>query len=259
MKDIKKTNWFEERELPNIYNDLDLLKAFSIVKNRFNGNPRCYTRNDYILFINTIYAAFRDLYYSTHLQDDLTTECQVGYVKKGHTFKKGDSLYSVLEQIFTGEGDIPDTPIEPDEPTIVGFYTNIIKPVGRDYYDENWEGKSNLIEGTPFSEVQYSSEEFSQNTVLFDKTDWGYLASSSWRANPIMIESSKPLNEIIKEISLHQTTGGWNKNTIGTTNVELSWFDLKKSTEGKYVYELNESKATMNIADCDYLIKIEFI
>jgi hypothetical protein len=75
MKDIKKTNWFEERELPNIYNDLDLLKAFSIVKNRFNGNPRCYTRNDYILFINTIYAAFRDLYYSTHLQDDLTTEC----------------------------------------------------------------------------------------------------------------------------------------------------------------------------------------
>ena len=31
MKDIKKTNWFEERELPNIQNDLDLLKAFSIV------------------------------------------------------------------------------------------------------------------------------------------------------------------------------------------------------------------------------------
>jgi hypothetical protein len=51
------TKWFEDRELPTINSPEDLLNAFSIVKNQFNGSPKYYTRNDYILLINTIYAA----------------------------------------------------------------------------------------------------------------------------------------------------------------------------------------------------------
>jgi hypothetical protein len=33
-----------------------------IVKSRFNGHPHKYTRNDYILFINTLYAALMASY-----------------------------------------------------------------------------------------------------------------------------------------------------------------------------------------------------
>lgn len=260
MKKITKTNWFEERELPDIHNYLDLLKAFSIVKNRFNGNPHCYTRNDYILFINTVYAAFRDLYYSTHLIEDVTTQVAVGFVKKDEVFKKGTSLQEVVERIFTGEGE-PEQPDIPDGPIIEEniFYTNIIKPVGRDYYDSNWDGKSNLQEGIEFNMVQYSSVEFTTTDVMFDKSEFAILPSSEFRNDKLQILSPKPLDQILDKITKHLSSN-WSEDPLCST-VDLSIFEFKNMVNVKnaewYMYELNEDKLPFSLGN-DVLIKFIF-
>ena len=117
------TKWFEDRELPNINSPEDLLNAFSIVKNQFNGSPKYYTRNDYILLINTIYAALTKKWNqgqdSAVLSKDITSNYypEVGYVKDATTLFKGTSLTDALEQILVGT---PDTPIKLQDPTIHG-------------------------------------------------------------------------------------------------------------------------------------------
>lgn len=117
------TKWFEDRELPTINSPEDLLNAFSIVKNQFNGSPKYYTRNDYILLINTIYAALTKKWGqgqdSAVLSKDITSNYypEVGYVKDATTLFKGTSLTDALEQILVGT---PDNPIKLQDPTIYG-------------------------------------------------------------------------------------------------------------------------------------------
>jgi hypothetical protein len=50
-------SWFDPKELPIITNSVELEEAMGIVKSRFNGHPHKFTRNDYLLLINTLYAA----------------------------------------------------------------------------------------------------------------------------------------------------------------------------------------------------------
>lgn len=265
MKDIKKTNWFEERELPNIENDNDLLKAFSIVKNRFNGNPRCYTRNDYILFINTIYAAFRDLYYSTHLQKDITTDIKVGFVDKGTVLEKGTSLQKIMEMIFIGNGEEP----EPEPPVVEEnvIYTNIVNPVGKEYYAFGLSGiehKSNLSEGTTFVKSSYSSELLKDiNKVSSDY--WGYI--NKFENDQIFIETYKPLDTIISKIQVHQPINQWplqDDIPQGEWSV-YDWFVLESTSvidnNTKYRYKLNLGNVidhAVSFDDADILIKIIF-
>lgn len=52
-------SWFDQNELPLINSIDDLKKAMEVVKSRFNGYPHKYTRNDYLLLINTLYAALK--------------------------------------------------------------------------------------------------------------------------------------------------------------------------------------------------------
>lgn len=61
MKENTNSNWFEDKKLPTINNQDDLEQAFSIIKNKFNGSPKFYTRTDFILLINTLYAALKRL------------------------------------------------------------------------------------------------------------------------------------------------------------------------------------------------------
>lgn len=258
MKDIKKTNWFEERELPNIENDLDLLKAFSIVKNRFNGNPRCYTRNDYILFINTIYAAFRDLYYSTHLQKDITTDIKVGFVDKGTVLEKGTSLQKIMEMIFIGNGEEP----EPEPPVVEEnvIYTNIINPVGSDYYDG--EGyMDNLQEYVSFDYLDFSTEILKDVNNKIDKTSWGVIPDVRTRGDiKMQIISNKPLEDILEKIVKH-TTSDWSEDQLFNNPIKLTCLKLIKEDTFKgqhcYFYELDESEFNLAL-ESDVLIKFVF-
>jgi hypothetical protein len=43
------------------------------VKARFNGHPHTFTRNDYLLFINTLYAALTSAY-NTGSSAELTSD-----------------------------------------------------------------------------------------------------------------------------------------------------------------------------------------
>lgn len=249
----KKTNWFEERELPEIQNDLDLLKAFSIVKNRFNGNPHCYTRNDYILFINTIYAAFRDLYVSTHLQEDITTDINVGFVDKGTILKKGTSLQEIMEMIFIGNGEEP----EPEPPVVEeGLYTNLFNPIGFDYDDINGEGQSDLTEYTPFKSIQYSSNEYKEDKY-YKESFYAIIPDQSWVDTDIIIKTKYPIENIISSIDILQNqTKNWPKNSLGELVIQFDWFDCTKE-ENSYIYKYNREKAKVP-NDMDLFIKINF-
>lgn len=258
----KKTNWFEERELPNIENDLDLLKAFSIVKNRFNGNPHCYTRNDYILFINTIYAAFRDLYESTHLQKDITTDINVGFVNKGTVLEKGTSLQKIMEMIFVGNGEEPD----PEPPVVEEnfIYTNIVNPVGKEYlYMQNGLVlNSGLKEYEEF--ITLGPHDISvMNSINSDS--WAYLSFAY--IDEYIIETYKPIETIIKKIELHTTNLNWllatdvNWQNLGV----LDWFKLvnQEQIDGKtkYTYKVITDpsiKPGIDLLSMDNLIKFIF-
>lgn len=113
--------WFNENELPKITDIDSLEQAFGAVKARFNGHPHKYTRNDYLLFINTIYAALTANYADTdqsvsaELTQDLNVDypLEVGYVKNSNHFSKGTSLEDVIRTILKGDSGtvILDEPI----------------------------------------------------------------------------------------------------------------------------------------------------
>lgn len=64
-------SWFDQNELPIINSPDDLKKAMEVVKSRFNGYPHKYTRNDYLLLINTLYAALKYSGDTTDLQQNI--------------------------------------------------------------------------------------------------------------------------------------------------------------------------------------------
>ena len=132
MKENTNSNWFEERELPTINNQNDLEKAFSIIKNKFNGSPKFYTRTDFILFINTLYAALKKSFDIGSASATLTSDIQsnyfpeVGFIKENDVISKGTDLTDALKMIFEGQ---PDALIDLDQPTIESSLN------GEDWYD----------------------------------------------------------------------------------------------------------------------------
>lgn len=119
-------SWFDQNELPQINSPDDLKRAMEIVKSRFNGHPHKYTRNDYILFINTLYAALMASYsgsgggsesISATLTQDLSVNypLEVGFVESGKYYYKDTPIEFVLRDIL--KQDIES--IKLDSPEII--------------------------------------------------------------------------------------------------------------------------------------------
>lgn len=124
-------SWFDQNELPQINSPDDLKRAMEIVKSRFNGHPHKYTRNDYILFINTLYAALMASYsgsgggsenISAKLTQDLSVNypLEVGFVESGNCYRKDTPIEFVLRDILTQ--DIES--IKLDSPEIISSEGN---------------------------------------------------------------------------------------------------------------------------------------
>ena len=45
------------KDLPHIQSKEDLMRVFSLLKIHFDSNPKMYTRNDFMLLINSLYAS----------------------------------------------------------------------------------------------------------------------------------------------------------------------------------------------------------
>ena len=109
-------SWFDQNELPQIDNFGDIKRAMEIVKSRFNGHPQKYTRNDYLLFINTIYSILLYLY---HREVTVTRDIEskynpnTGFIKYKDIVPMGSSLTEVLEQLLIGnETPVEKTPVQ---------------------------------------------------------------------------------------------------------------------------------------------------
>ena len=137
--------WFYENELPKITDIESLESAMGTVKARFNGHPHKFTRNDYLLFINTLYAALQNILNTSSgstsaiLSNDLTTNYspEVGYVGPGTDYKKGDSLEKIITDILVGQRDKKKLP----KPSINGnnFVNNEVIEITS---DEEYADKS---------------------------------------------------------------------------------------------------------------------
>ena len=103
-------SWFDPKELPIITNSVELEEAMGIVKSRFNGHPHKFTRNDYLLLINTLYAALQAAYssagntVSAELSQDLNPNypLEVGYVKDTAYYSSGTKLEDIIKDILVG-------------------------------------------------------------------------------------------------------------------------------------------------------------
>lgn len=103
-------SWFDPKELPIITNSVELEEAMGIVKSRFNGHPHKFTRNDYLLLINTLYAALQAACnsagntVSAELSQDLNPNypLEVGYVKDTAYYSSGTKLEDIIKDILVG-------------------------------------------------------------------------------------------------------------------------------------------------------------
>lgn len=103
-------SWFDPKELPIITNSVELEEAMGIVKSRFNGHPHKFTRNDYLLLINTLYAALQAAYnsagntVSAELSQSLDADypLEVGYVKDTAYYPIGTKLEDIIKDMLVG-------------------------------------------------------------------------------------------------------------------------------------------------------------
>ena len=171
-------NWFDENELPNITDINSLEQAMGAVKARFNGHPHKFTRNDYLLFINTLYSIFTYLIQNYgKLSKDIKSEYKpnVGFVPLNDVFTEGMDLTDVVEKIFLNPNPFIDqlsTPQIEEENCKEGYKEILINcPYSNSnvYY---------TIDGT---DIQYDSfYNVTNGTLLIQGSDYhGYISITS--------------------------------------------------------------------------------
>lgn len=258
-------SWFDQNELPQINSPDDLKRAMEIVKSRFNGHPHKYTRNDYILFINTLYAALMASYsgsgggsenISAKLTQDLSVNypLEVGFVQSGNYYQKDTPIEFVLRDIL--KQDIES--IKLDSPEIVSSKGNAFldeteisitcyKPdISCIYYtlsnDHGWRIYSTpfvvnntttiTAKAVPTYRAGYKYTESDQNTLSVQKVTKTKLNSpiisqnSDYDKSTISIENS---NEGIGTILYSYDKSAW--HTYNEAIIKISVQD-----EGKYIY-----------------------
>ena len=189
-------SWFDPKELPIITNSVELEEAMGIVKSRFNGHPHKFTRNDYLLLINTLYAALQAAYnsagntVSAELSQNLNVDypLEVGFVKDTEYYSAGTKLEDIIKDILVGN---PATQqLQP--PTI-------ISSSGNNYFDPTTTITITTTESN--CDIYYSLDsdhgwriyngqfDINQTTTIKAKVVPNYRSGYLWTESPETIET----------------------------------------------------------------------